>query len=116
MRLDIRFRGGKVDPYLREYVERCLRFCLGRFAQRISTVNVWLDDVNGPRGGLDLHCLIHATLTRHGELAAEAIGPDAEIAAKLAAERMARRVRTVLTRGRTLRRRAGRSVAESFVT
>lgn len=111
MRLDIRFKGGKVDPYLREYVERCFQFCLGRFANRMSTVNIWLDDVNGPRGGIDLRCMIHAALIRHGELAVEAIGADAEIAAKMAAERMARRVRTVLTRGRTLRRRAGRSVA-----
>ena len=111
MRLDIRFRGGKVDPYLREYVERSLQFCAGRFANRIATVNVWLDDVNGPRGGVDMHCLIHATLTRYGELAVEAIGDDAEIAAKMAAERLARRIRTVLARGRTLRRRSGRSVA-----
>ena len=116
MRLDIRFRGGKVDPHLREYADRCLRFALGRFANRISTVNVWFDDLNGPRGGLDLRCLIYTTLVRHGELAVEAIGADAETATKLAGERMARRIRTVLGRGRSVKRRAARYVAESFVS
>ena len=44
---------------LREYVERKLKLALDRFDHRLDRVQVHLEDVNGPRGGLDKHCRLH---------------------------------------------------------
>lgn len=51
-RLDIWSNRQRSDA-LRQYVERRLRFALGRFAHRLDQLQVRLEDVNGPRGGLD---------------------------------------------------------------
>jgi putative sigma-54 modulation protein len=114
MRLQIHSRGVELTPSLREYVERRLRFALGRFADRIAEVTASVEDLNGPRGGLDQRCRLSVALVRSGRLLVEATATDAAGAASLASERMARRVRAELERRRSIRRKASRYVSEGL--
>jgi len=59
MRIDIRQKSARRDfstQTLRDLIERQLGFALGRFGGRISRVSLFFEDLNGPRGGMDLEC------------------------------------------------------------
>jgi len=98
MALDLRVRNGKSTPELRDHVERRLGFALGRFGGRVGRVTVCLEDLNGPRGGIDQRCRIAVSLVPSGEVIAEATDLEAFAAVNRAAERIARRVRNEFDR------------------
>lgn len=56
MQFEIRGKDIYLTGTLRKHVERRLGFALGRFAGRIRRVRVSLDDLNGPKGGMDKSC------------------------------------------------------------
>ncbi len=58
MRIEIRWKGTPRRHALDEYTKERARFALGRFADHLEKVRVRLEDVNGPRGGLDKRCVI----------------------------------------------------------
>jgi putative sigma-54 modulation protein len=91
-----------------DFVERRMGFALGRFAAHISRVTIRLEDLNGPRGGLDQQCRIDVALIRSGRLIVRDTGKDIETAVSRAADRVAHRVRTALDRRRTRRRTCSR--------
>lgn len=62
MLLDIRARGVEVQEVTREHIKERLESGLERFGNRISRVQVFLEDMNGPRGGVDKLCRIEARL------------------------------------------------------
>ena len=67
------------DPQSRSVSEEMVRAevesALGRFAERITRVEVHLKDLNGPKSGTDKHCMMEARL---GGLAPMAVTADAE--------------------------------------
>lgn len=67
MRIEIKSRGVDVDTELREYVHRRAAFALSRFGDDVREVLVTLEDVNGPRGGIDQLCKLVVTLRRVDE-------------------------------------------------
>ena len=74
MRIDIRRKSARPDfgaPTLRDQIERRLGFALGRFGDRISHVRLFLEDLNGPRGGVDLECRAVANVRGLGEVVVE---------------------------------------------
>ncbi|HEY3445105.1 MAG TPA: HPF/RaiA family ribosome-associated protein [Myxococcales bacterium] len=58
MRVEIRSKGIELTAGLREFVERRARFSLGRQSDQVARVQVWLEDVNGPKGGDDKRCRV----------------------------------------------------------
>jgi len=58
MRIEVRGKGIEITVGLRQYVERRARFSLGRRSDQIERVQVWLEDVNGPKGGDDKRCRV----------------------------------------------------------
>lgn len=58
----IRSRGVELTPNDREYIRRSLGRRLGKFASSLERVSVRIDDVNGPRGGVDKLCGIKVVL------------------------------------------------------
>ncbi len=116
MRLEVRARTGDLDHNLKEQVERRLRFALARFSDRVSRVTACLADQNGPRGGVDQHCRITASLFPRGKIMAEATDVDMPAAVSRAADRIARRVRDALDRKRTMRTRRISPLPEGTAT
>lgn len=61
---------------LREYIERRSRFALGRLADELLDVVVVLEDLNGPRGGVDKRCLVQL----HGPVVREVVVEGTDVA------------------------------------
>ncbi len=61
MQVEVRSRGIEGGRELTEYVNRRLGFALGRFGDAVKRVRVVIEDVNGPRGGLDKRCVVTAS-------------------------------------------------------
>jgi ribosome-associated translation inhibitor RaiA len=56
----------------KDFVVDRLAAAIGAFGRRIRRITVWLEDVNGPRGGVDKRCRITLHLKRSGRLTADA--------------------------------------------
>ena len=102
--ITVHARGVELKNSHHRAIRRILASALGRFARRVRTVHVWLEDVNGPRGGVDIRCRIEVLLRPRGSVTVSALAIDefaatAEAAAR-ARELVDRRVKKV----RTLRR------------
>ncbi len=108
MRVEILARNLELRPALRELVDRRVRFALARFADRLLAVRVRLDDLNGPRGGLDMRCRMTAQLRAGGQVDAEVTDLQIEPAICRCADRLARRVRDARATRLMLRRRRSR--------
>jgi hypothetical protein len=69
-------RGLMPDSDLPQAARGILGASLGKFARRIRMVHVWLEDINGPRGGIDTQCRIDIQIRPHGKILASAIGTN----------------------------------------
>jgi len=87
MNVQVRGQGTELSIALRAHAERCLGFALRRFARRIDRVTVWLEDVNGPRGGVDKRCRIAVRLRPNGAAFVAKSAADAYVAIGRAAGR-----------------------------
>jgi len=105
MNVEIQARKVEIGQTFEEWVERRLLFALSRFGDRIRRVTALVEDINGPRGGVDQRCRVAVLLGRSARIAAEATDADAFGAVSRAADRIARRVRDALERQRSMRAR-----------
>jgi len=62
--------GARLPADLSDHIERRLRFALARFGGRVERVIVFLQDRNGPKGGIDKVCRILAKVHGCGSLMA----------------------------------------------
>ena len=108
MNIEIRNLNERIDQSQRDFIERRLLFALGRFGSRIRRVMVRLEDMNGPRGGLDKRCHIEVRMPGRNVLVVDVRDVELEPAVSRAAERIARRVRDELT-SRLAQRQRGTS-------
>lgn len=105
MELEIRVQHTDLTEALRSYVERRLRFSLGRFGGRVGRVTVRIFDLNGPRGGNDKCCRLSAGVVPSGGVGVEATDANLYAAIDRATERLGRSFRRHLDRMRTARTR-----------
>ncbi len=61
--VNIRLAGVKLDQDDRTYIRQTLGMKLGKYATSIERVSVRMEDVNGPRGGVDQVCRIKVVLS-----------------------------------------------------
>lgn len=54
----IRSTGSALDEVHRDYLRRKLHRMLGKFGSAIERTSVRLEDLNGPRGGIDKRCQV----------------------------------------------------------
>ncbi|MBJ6761814.1 HPF/RaiA family ribosome-associated protein [Myxococcaceae bacterium JPH2] len=101
MRIEIRARHFTLTETLRTHVERRARFAMGRLSDRVREVTVRLEDINGPRGGVDKVAKVTVRLEHGGQLASEAMDASYAAAVDRALERAGHAVSKAL--GRTHR-------------
>lgn len=104
MQFDIQARGFTLTDAMRAHCERRLRFALGRAGGRLHGIGVRLSDVNGPRGGVDKRCILHATATGMPPLVITHDETDIYAAVDHAADRLARVLTRQMKRNRHDRR------------
>ena len=102
MKLSITGKKIKLSEALRAHIERRVYFALSRFSPRISRVSVTVEDVNGPRGGIDKRCRILVKMDRMEELKVESTDSEVHAAVDVAADRVGRSVQRNLDRRRTV--------------
>ena len=95
-------------PGTEEAILERVHFALARLSHRIQTLEIRLDDLNGPRGGVDKRCVMEAVLVHRGRLVVEVSDEEVLAAVSRAVERVARRIRDSAGRQRDLQRQPGR--------
>jgi len=96
----IRPRGIELAPDDRTYIRRKLGMKLGKFATSIERVSVRVEDLNGPRGGIDHACRIKVVLSGLPSVMYEKRGASLEAAVDGALAGVERVVRKSLRRRR----------------
>ena len=94
---------------LRAYAERRLAFALRRFENRSRRVMVRLDDINGPRRGIDSHCSITLELRDGRHIGVEGVTAWPFASITLAGKRLNEALRRELERDQHSARRRRRS-------
>ncbi len=87
-----------LDSETRARLEKRIDSILSRFSDRVRSVQVRLEDENGPKGGVDHRCQIEAHLTYGPTMIVEARDVDAPTALDRAARRLLRKIRRDLER------------------
>jgi hypothetical protein len=106
MKIEVRFRGIDPSDALRAQATRAIVQHLARFAPDLDTVIVRIDDVNGPRGGMDKHCRVVARGTSLSATTSER-GADAYAVVATAVEGVSRALERRAARLRSYRRIVG---------
>ena len=90
---------------LNKYTDSKIRVALGLFREKIRRVDVFLTDVNGPRGGEDKSCKIVVKLDNQGaDVVMSETAEDMYDAINACAHRVKRTVARQCERGRENRR------------
>lgn len=97
----IRSVGGVLESADRDYLRRKLGRKLGKFATSIERTSVRVEDVNGPRGGVDKKCSIKVVLSGMPSIYIEEQHESVQAAMDRALARTERAVRLALQRRRT---------------
>jgi hypothetical protein len=98
--LAVRTSGLVVDPVLRRRIHRRLGERLGKFAGHIERLSVRFEDVNGPRGGVDVACRIKAVVSGVPSQVVTELAKTPGVAFDRAGQRFERVVRRTIDRGR----------------
>lgn len=110
MRLSITTRRVTIQGSERTDLEERLRLLMGSWTCRIRQARVYIEDVNGPKGGLDKRCVITALLIPSGKVVVQARGIDIENVVRGAARRLLRRVKREFGRKAINPSSAGRDI------
>jgi putative sigma-54 modulation protein len=116
--MKVRIQQGKAEmpPGMEEAILERVHFSLARLSHRIQTLQIRLDDLNGPKGGVDKQCVMEAVLVHRDRLVVEVSDEDVVAAVSRAARRLARRVADEFERTRDLRRRGTEPTAKPTPT
>jgi len=98
--LAVRTSGLAVEPELRRRIHRRLGERLGKFAGHIERLSVRFEDVNGPRGGVDVACRIKAVVGGLPSPVVTELAKSPGQAFDRAGQRFERVVRRAIGRGR----------------
>jgi putative sigma-54 modulation protein len=101
MRIDIHTSKFQLTEALREHIERRVQFAMSWAQDKLPRVNLRLDDINGPKGGIDKSCRIQIPITGGKSVVIEEVQSDLYIAIDRAVERAGRAISRRLERSRT---------------
>jgi ribosome-associated translation inhibitor RaiA len=104
MRITIRAPHAPVDDRLREYVRKKLGEALAHVEDRIESVQLTLDDLNGPKGGVDKLCQIVANCGHLGVVRVEGRDGTLRDAAEAAIDRAKTTINHAIEKKQTVQR------------
>jgi putative sigma-54 modulation protein len=90
MRVEIHSRGFELTPPIKDHALKRLHAAVARFEGQVAGVYMTLQDVNGPRGGLDKQCSIRVAGVPGGAAPFEARTSDLYEAIDVAAGKVGR--------------------------
>lgn len=105
VRISVQSRRLPLDRHLRLAVPRILNAALSQFTRHLQVIHVWLEDVNGPRGGRDTRCRMELFMRPRGRIVVSSLATNEYVAVAEAAARAKAMVAGRIMRVRTLRRR-----------
>ena len=88
MKIDMRTRGVTLTKELKAHIRRRVRYALHRFGERIRRLHVFVEDVNGPKGGFDIHCKLRLEMEGGGDMVLHEVQQDPFAAVSRASERI----------------------------
>ena len=100
MAIKVRGYGMHVSRKIRRLVDRRVAFELSRFGRQVRAVSVNLEDLNGPRGGIDKRCSMEADLAPGGRVRVEKTDSELRAAIGRTSARLAHAVARALERRR----------------
>jgi len=92
MNLRILTRRLTLTDEAKDRIERRVYFALGRFSDRIRSVELTLEDENGPRGGIDKCCQILVKIRGAKDVVVEGRGEDVRSLVDRTADRAGRAI------------------------
>jgi hypothetical protein len=98
--LAVRTSGIAIDPDFHDHIHGRLGLRLGKFAAYIERLTVRFEDVNGPRGGIDVACRIKAVISGLPSVVVTELAGDPVEAFDRAGQRLERAVRQAIGRAR----------------
>lgn len=101
MRIDIHSRKLALTESLRKYIERKAELALSWAYHKLPHIHLRLDDVNGPKGGVDKVCRIQIPIPSGKPVVIEEIQTDIYSAIDRAIQRAGRTMSRRIKRNRT---------------
>lgn len=102
MNIKIHSRSFKLSQPLYDHINSKLHLALGRYSGKVSRVEVKLMDVNGPKGGEDMNCLMKIRINHFKSVAVNATAEDMYDAISICANNAKRVVERHFNRARRL--------------
>jgi ribosome hibernation promoting factor len=108
--LDVRARGFDLTPSMYRRAVDHIAAKVAKHTRVISNLSVRLQDVNGPKGGLDKRCRVELQMAGFAPIIVDETDQDAYTAMDVAGERLRKVVGQVLDERRSRRRQLGRKL------
>jgi ribosomal subunit interface protein len=108
MLINIQTRQFSLSPAINEYVKSKIQVMLGRYESKISSINVSLFDINGPKGGEDKCCKIIVKINGASPIVVQETAEDLYAAINTCSRRSRRAVKRQLS----IHVRTGRKISE----
>ena len=105
MKINVQSRGFKLSKSLYRRVNAKLRRILHRYGDQITHADVMLQDVNGPKGGEDMKCLINIRVSKSKSIVVQETAADLYDAVNTCAQRVTRTIERHFDRSRRQSRR-----------
>ena len=102
MNIRIQSQGFSLTPAIAAWAHEQLGKALDRFAEHVVSADIYLKDINGPKGGDDKQALVRIQLRYQAPVMAETTTGDLYAAISLTARRAQRAVRRALSRRQRL--------------
>ncbi len=100
MNITSRAQGFELSSAIDTFVRDEIRATLGRFAEEIISVDVFLKDTNGPKGGVDKQVVMRVQLRGRQQITLQTTQEDLYAAIRISIKRAKRAVRRSVRKAR----------------
>ncbi len=112
MKIYLESQGFELTSAIRAHITKQLNFNLANFESHIMSVEVFVRDINGPKGGADMKALINVKLDAGQPIKVESTRSNLYASVVLAARQAKRAVRRTLNKQRRMEKLALRHMRQ----